>query len=237
MAATFIARALLAGGLCLLAPPSFASIVIATTRVVYPADAEDVAVRLTNQRAAPALVEAWVEGDGSRDAPFAITPPLFRIEPGKGQALRVHRLPGTVFPRDRESLYWLNVLDIPADAPATHGGNVLKMAVRSRLKMFVRPPGLQGRADRAPERVRWRLVGDALRIDNPTPFHVTVAHVRIDGHAVHGAMVSPFGHAVVPLDDARVRWLHAQGRLSFGAINDAGGVVERDATLDRDGAS
>lgn len=235
MVSTFLARVLLACGLCLLASPTFASIVIAATRVVYPADAADVTVRLTNRRATPALVEAWVEGPASREVPFAITPPLFRIEPGKGQALRVHRLPGAAFSRDRESLFWLNVLDIPADAPSTHGGNVLKMAVRSRLKLFVRPPGLQGRADRAPERVAWRLVGGALRIDNPTPFHVTVAHVRIDGHALRGAMVSPFGHLVLPLDDAHARSLRSQGRLTFGAINDAGGVEERDASLVRDG--
>lgn len=223
-------RALLAGGLCLLATPAFASIVLATTRVVYPADADDVTVRLTNQRATPALVEAWVEA-GDRDVPFEITPPLFRLEPGKGQALRVHRLPGVEFPRDRESLYWLNVLDVPADAPGSHGGNLLKLAVRTRLKLFVRPPGLPGRADRAPERITWRLVDDALRIDNPTPYHVTVAHVRIDGHALRAAMVPPFGHVELRLDDARMRSLRSQGRFAFGAINDAGGVVERDAAL------
>jgi chaperone protein EcpD len=161
------------------ATPARASVVVSNTRVVYPADAREVTVRLTNQRATPVLVEAWIEpGNAAPDAtepgatvPFAITPPLLRMEPGKGQALRVHRLPSQL-PADRETLFWLNVLDLPADPPDAVVANVLKMAVRSRIKLFVRPAGLPGTANRAPERVAWRLVdgvagaSPALRLDN-----------------------------------------------------------------------
>jgi len=213
--------------------PVQASIVVATTRVVYPAEATDVTVRLTNQRATPALVEAWIEAD-HEDArvPFAITPPLFRIEAGRGQALRLRRLPDAVFPTDRESLYWLNVLDVPPDVPQAEGGNVLKMAVRTRLKVFVRPSGLPGRADRAASRLTWSRVGETLRIDNPTPFHVTVAHVRITGgERVRGTMVAPFSHATLAVDAVDMPAWRIGARVEFGAINDAGGIDVRTAPL------
>lgn len=228
-----IACGALACATCLCASPANAGIVIASTRVVYPADAADVTVRLTNQRATPALVEAWIESaDGHARAPFAITPPLFRIEAGRGQALRLRRLPDAVFPTDRESLYWLNVLDVPPDAPEVAGGNVLKMAVRTRLKVFVRPPGLRGRADRAPLRLAWTRIGDALRIDNPTPFHVTIAHVRITGgEPVRGTMVVPFGRATLALDAVHMPAWRIAARVEFGAINDAGGIDVRTAPL------
>jgi P pilus assembly chaperone PapD len=226
-------RVAIACVVCSCVAPAKAGIVIASTRVVYPAEAADVTVRLTNQRATPALVEAWIESDdGNAPAPFAMTPPLFRIEAGRGQALRLRRLPDAAFPTDRESLYWLNVLDVPPDAPEVGGGNVLKMAVRTRLKVFVRPPGLAGRADRAALRLAWSRVGDALRIDNPTPFHVTIAHVRITGgEPVRGTMVAPFGHATLALDAVHMPAWRIGARVEFGAINDAGGIDVRTAPL------
>ena len=228
-----IARAVLACVACACVVPANASIVVATTRVVYPADAADVTVRLTNQRATPALVEAWIEStDADARAPFAVTPPLFRIEAGRGQALRLRRLPEAAFPADRESVVWLNVLDVPPDAPKVEGGNVLKMAVRTRLKVFVRPPGLPGRADRAASKLTWTRVGDGLRIDNPTPFHVTIAHVRVTGaERVRGTMVAPFGHATLALDAVDMPAWRMPSRVEFGAINDAGGIDVRTAPL------
>jgi len=228
-----LARIVLACVACSCVAPAKAGIVVASTRVVYPAEAADVTVRLTNSRATPALVEAWIEpGDGNARAPFAITPPLFRVEAGRGQALRLRRLPDAAFPTDRESLYWLNVLDVPPDAPKAGGGNVLKMAVRTRLKVFVRPAGLKGRADRAASRLSWTRDGDGLRIGNPTPFHVTIAHVRITGgEQVRGTMVAPFGHATLTLDPVHMPAWRIAARVEFGAINDAGGIDVRIAPL------
>jgi len=249
LACPLLACPLLMWMLSCVALPVHASVVVSGTRVIYPADARDVTVRLTNRRPVPALVEAWIERDGTHPArdvvPFAMTPPLFRLDPGKGQALRIHRLPAAL-PSDRESLFWLNVLDVPADAPTVVDGNALKMAVRSRLKVFVRPSGLPGTADRAPERLAWRLVeGEStLRIDNPTPFFVTVARVVIGDGAMdfRGGMVPPFGHVALSLDapriaggegDVRLRVdaLRAAGRVGFHAVNDAGGVVVHSARL------
>ena len=244
-----MARALLACAL-LFSFPMHASVVISSTRVIYPADAHDITVRLTNRRPVPALVEAWIEHDGPHatpDAvPFAITPPLFRLEAGKGQALRVHRLPAAL-PSDRESLFWLNVLDVPAEASKAVDGTTLKMAVRSRLKLFVRPPGLPGSANRAPGRLAWQLVEEGglpvLRIDNPTPFHVTISRVVIgDALDFRGEMVGPFSQLSLSLDapdlagtavDARVRAeaLRAAGRVGFHAVDDAGGIVPHTARL------
>ncbi|UHQ19465.1 molecular chaperone [Lysobacter sp. KIS68-7] len=227
-----------------------ASVVVSSTRVIYPADAQDITVRLTNRRPVPALVEAWIEHDGAHATsgvvPFAITPPLFRLDAGKGQALRVHRLPAPLS-SDRESLFWLNVLDVPADAPRVVDGTALKMAVRSKLKLFVRPPGLAGSANRAPGRLTWRLVEDdgvpELRIDNPTPFHVTISRVLVGGALdFRGDMVAPFGQLALSLEavnlagaaiEARVRAdaLRAAGRVEFHSVDDAGGLVPHTARV------
>lgn len=49
-------------------------------------------------------------------------------------------LPNTL-PQDRESLFYLNVIDIPPDNPA-RSGNLLKLAMQNRIKLFYRPQGI-----------------------------------------------------------------------------------------------
>lgn len=103
---------------CLVSPPLAANVVIANTRVVFPADQSEVTVKLSNVGSTPSLVQAWVD-DGRPQArvqdlqvPFDVMPAMFRLDAGKGQSLRLFH-GGEAMPADRESLYWLNVLDVP----------------------------------------------------------------------------------------------------------------------------
>jgi outer membrane usher protein len=184
-----------------------ASVVVSATRVVHDGDARDVGVRMTNKRAGPALVEVWVEradvtAQGQPPA-FVPTPSLFRIESGRGQVVRLQRTQAPL-PADRESLFWLHVLDVPPNPVGPADGR-MKIAVRSRLKLFHRPERLPGSAAKAPDRLRWVLQvtetgTPALRIDNPTPYHVTIASIGEDALEMRGEMVAPFGELVLPLD-------------------------------------
>lgn len=108
---------------CLFSATVNANVVIATTRVIYPADEAEVTVSLSNSGQHPSLVQVWID-EGRADVPveqlqvpFSLTPALFRLEPGKGQVLRLFQTQHD-FAQDRESLYWLNVLDIPPKARA-----------------------------------------------------------------------------------------------------------------------
>jgi chaperone protein EcpD len=104
--------------LAMAAPGAFASVVLAGTRVIYPEKEREVTLKLTNEGTSPALVQAWVD-DGNANAtpdeaksPFTLVPPLFRLDPKKGQTLRIIYLREPL-PSDRESLFWLNVLEVP----------------------------------------------------------------------------------------------------------------------------
>ncbi|ELN4703365.1 fimbria/pilus periplasmic chaperone, partial [Escherichia coli] len=77
------------------AMPASASVIVTGTRVIYPADAREKSVQLTNQDAFPNVVQAWVDVNNPQstpetaDAPFMITPPMFRMEPKAGQTMRL----------------------------------------------------------------------------------------------------------------------------------------------------
>lgn len=107
--------------LSLQALPSHAGVIIHGTRVVYHAEQQEVIVRLENKGSRPALVQSWLDaGDrlstpANAQAPFTLSPPIFRIEPHQQQALRL-RYSGDPIPTDRESLFWLNVLEVPPTA-------------------------------------------------------------------------------------------------------------------------
>ena len=85
-----------------------ADIVISGTRIVYTQSSKDVVVNLDNHGTKPLLVQTWL--DDGRDGvnpqelklPFIITPPVSRIDPKKGQSVRI-TYTGTPLPQDRES--------------------------------------------------------------------------------------------------------------------------------------
>jgi chaperone protein EcpD len=201
--------------LCLYVPGADASVVIGGTRVVFPAGQGEVTVRLSNTAAHPALVEAWID-DGdvqstpeTASTPFLITPPLFRMEANKDQSLRILYVAGAKpLPTDRESLFWLNVLEIPPKPTGEAADrNTLQFAIRSRLKLFYRPATLPGDALNAPDQLTFKAVSDgdgaALEVHNPTPYYITISKLSFgaSGKPIPGAegMVAPFGNLRLPL--------------------------------------
>lgn len=238
------APAIVAAALALpLASPAFAGLVVDGTRVIYPARDRQVTVQIRNEGASPVLVQNWID-DGRRDAepeaidvPFVITPPIARVEAGNGQALRI-AFTGATLPDDRESAFWLNVLEIPAKpadgAPRSH----LQFAFRSRLKLFYRPADLPGSANAAASRLAWSLVprddapGQALRIANPTPYYVSLASISVGSEARHIAnppMVAPFDTVTVPVPGPDRG--PAGTTVHYESINDFGAVTPADASL------
>jgi chaperone protein EcpD len=161
-----------------------AGIQLAATRVIYPAGKREVTLAVTSKDPAPRLIQSWIENDDadapSANVPFIILPPIFRLNPDKGQTLRIIHTGGAV-PQDRESVFWLNVLEIP---PKPSGkADHIQLTVRSRLKLFYRPAGLAGSPKAAVTQLRWRLVqnnqGYALECENPSAFTVSFNHVGL----------------------------------------------------------
>jgi chaperone protein EcpD len=223
--------------LCLFVPGAHASVVIGGTRVVFPASQGEVTVRLSNDAAHPALVEAWID-DGNvqstpetADTPFLITPPLFRMEANKEQSLRILYVAGTKsLPTDRESLFWLNVLEIPPKPTGEAADkNTLQCAIRSRLKLFYRPATLPGDPLKAPDQLTFKAVSDgegvALEVHNPTSYYITISKLSLGNvaNAVAGAegMVAPFGDRRLPLK-GHVHPPVAGTAVHFTTINDYG---------------
>ncbi|MBF4180638.1 fimbrial biogenesis chaperone, partial [Lelliottia nimipressuralis] len=94
--------------LSLMPAPAHAGLTVGGTRVVFFGNKKEVPLTVTNsQNSSVYLIRSWVESnDKAVAAPFIITPPLFRIDPGQENALRIAQSSNTL-PQDKESLFWV----------------------------------------------------------------------------------------------------------------------------------
>uniref|UniRef100_UPI0030D76C60 fimbrial biogenesis chaperone n=2 Tax=Pseudomonas sp. JAI120 TaxID=2723063 RepID=UPI0030D76C60 len=191
-----------------------ASVVINSTRIVYLQDDKEVSIRLHSKNQAPVLIQAWLDNGDEYStpdlatAPFILTPPIFRMEPGKQQVVRL-AYTGEALPSAQESLFWFNVLEVPSRSHGGQPGDQLQFAFHSRIKLFWRPSNLPYGVEAAPGKLLWRSVsteqGLALEVLNPTPYHVTFErievrvagrrHVREPAASSAENMVTPGGRA------------------------------------------
>ena len=185
-----------------------ADIVISGTRIIYPQSSKDVVVNLDNHGTKPLLVQTWL--DDGRDGvnpeelklPFIITPPVSRIDPKKGQSVRI-TYTGTPLPQDRESLFWFNVLEIPPKSKAANKEKILtSFSWHSErvLNSFTDQSRLKGSAGEAAEHLTWdaEKEGNAVKLvaHNNSPYNVSVSAVTIKAsqktYGVDHKAVPPF---------------------------------------------
>jgi chaperone protein EcpD len=243
-ASRVISAVLLATAFCTAALQATAGVVVNGTRVVYPADKREVTVSMRNTGENPSLVQAWLDaGDphskpGESKVPFVLTPPLFRLDPTKVQSLRLVYTHDSL-PVDRESLFWLNVLDVPPRAAVnTELPNQLELAFRHRMKVFFRPAGLTSSAADAPGRLTWKALFSAgkligIQASNPTAYHVSLTQIsaRIAGHTTVAKvdMVDPFASRTFELPEP-VIVPSGPVAIEYWFINDYGGNVSATAS-------
>jgi chaperone protein EcpD len=224
----------------LVASQACAEVVISGTRVVFPGNEREVTVKITNEGKAPALVQAWLDkGDPNAspdniDVPFTMTPAMFRMEPGKGQTLRLI-YSGEPLPADKESLFWLNVLEVPPKAAPGDDRNKIQIAFRSRIKVMFRPEGLAGSASTAPKQLNWRIVETggtyALQASNPTPYVVNLGSVTLNtaGHKHDAGMGYVLPGATQQFPIKKLGALPPSGvKVMFGSIDDWGATTDNE---------
>lgn len=210
-------------------PASQAALTINATRIVFDGDKRNTSVVISNPSDRPFAVQTWVNTEADDTVtvvPFAPSPPLFRLNPGKEQQVQINGLPHDL-PSDRESLFYFNVQEIPQADPSQ--GNVLNIALRTRIKLFYRPALLTDNPIARLKDLQWsvrQIAGKAeLTAMNPTPFHVSFIRLDVSGggsteKVKEVAMLGPFSSRHYELSETKA----VPGlQVVFSAINDYGG--------------
>lgn len=161
-----------------LASTAWCQLKIEGTRLIYLGSAKEANINVVNRSGLDTVVQSWVSSpDEGRDTPFAVVQPLTLI-PANGQQLLRVLYAGQGLPEDKESMFWLNILEIPRKPEQA---DTLQFAIRQRLKLFYRPAGLPGSASAAADGLQWRTPQPGrIEVHNPSAFHVSLVDLRLD---------------------------------------------------------
>ncbi|EHO0178198.1 fimbria/pilus periplasmic chaperone [Salmonella enterica] len=211
-------------GLSLLGSPVVhAAVNVDRTRIVMGGEDKSLAITLSNQsKTQPYLAQSWVDdASGNRSESYLLAlPPLQRIDAGKKTQVRIMALPAVAsLARDRETLFYFNVREIP---PKSDKENVLQIALQSRLKLFYRPEGIKKKAnERVEEKVTITRQNGKLVLKNPTPYYITLGYLGRDNKGsfpgFDSVMLAPFSS-----QDFTAKW--EGDTLRVGYIDDFGGL-------------
>ena len=220
---------------------SYASVIINGTRIIYNKKSKSKVIQLVNENKWPALVQVWLDNGDPNElpedikTPFAITPPIFKMLPNAGQNLRLTYL-GYILPKDREAIFYLNVLEIPPEKEDVieSNKNTMQIAIRSRIKLFFRPTDI-GMPDLLNERLIFSLnktaKGNMLLIKNNSPWYITFQDVFIHdksrGIKLEGKMVAPYSDITIGMSNECIN----AKKIGYSVINDYGGLDTYESNL------
>lgn len=233
----------------LLIPAAHAKIYLGVTRLIVNAKDKEATLRVSNEGRAPVLLQVWVDTGNIEVAPekistpFIVAPPILRLEGKRSQRLRVlFAGSGAPLPGDRESVFWLNVLEIPPKV-SNSTASQMQMAFRTRIKLFYRPQSLQNiSTSHIQDQLSFSLIkqanGSQLLVSNPTPFHLTLLEMSLgrDKNQITATVV-PENGMIAPKGQADFSMGQTQGAVNTGikvfysVLDDFGTVIPAEQTL------
>ncbi|WP_246104008.1 fimbrial chaperone [Yersinia kristensenii] len=206
---------------------SHAAFVLNGTRFIFNGDKKAITVEVDNQGPTTYGGQVWIDSQGGDDAAnvnFMPAPTFFTVDGGKKQVIRILGLNLAELPQDRESLFWINVQEIP---PAPTGeGNKLAVAINTRVKLIYRPASLiAGRVD-AEKTLQLKKSSGYLMLKNPTPYYLAISSVQLNGKKIELKKEDDRNIATLkPMSEVTIKTpLDSSGELILNAINDQGGI-------------
>jgi len=208
------------------------------TRLIINESVNETTFTVYNTGAKPSLMKLWSDKNNILERPeeikmpFTILPAIFRIEGRTSRGVRLQYVgKNGELPTDRESVFWLNVLEIPPVSTKKEHEDVLQVAFRTRIKLFWRPVALK---DYTPAQGIKKMVtgivpcgvNTCLELKNNSVVHLTLTNIQFkNGIQIedlpNDGMLSPFSTIKIALpsgamksDVKSISWID-----DYGVIN------------------
>ncbi|HEI8864692.1 TPA: fimbria/pilus periplasmic chaperone [Serratia odorifera] len=207
-----------------------AALTLDRTRVIYNADQKSISLNIYNDnKKLPFLAQAWIEDSENRKvtSPLVVMPPLQRVNAGERSLVRIAKSQATAsLPADRETLFYFNLREIP---PRPEKSNVMQIALQSQIKLFYRPAALVAEKNVVwQDKLVFNKLASGLRIENPTPYYVTLSSMKRKTRKEGGGEIRGFKPTMIAPKSSVSVTLETQLPDSFVVtyINDYGGQPE-----------
>lgn len=214
-------KSLIIGLLSLYCASAFAAIQIESSRVIYSGEYKSASLTLHNASEKNYIVQTWLDEDSNKPGKeMVVTPPVLKVKADQSAVLRFI-YSGKGLPTDRESLYWINVQEIP---PRASEPNVMQLAIRTRLKLFYRPVGLNVKLEDQIRHLKFIKKSDALVVKNDGPLHISLSQLIIQPPKskelkLTAPMISPF-------ESETIMFPKGSRIVGLTYINDYGGIAD-----------
>ncbi|HIE0660805.1 MULTISPECIES: fimbrial biogenesis chaperone [unclassified Providencia] len=218
----------------------FAGISLDSTRLIFSNTdkGQTIGVTSSQQSTVPYLVKAQVLDDikgNNTQTPFSVSPSLFRLEIGATNQLRIIKTGDQILPHDKESLFYLRVMALPARHPGNEPSqsdsqSAVVVSTGSIIKLFYRPKNFEISQQQAMSSLKFSRQGQSLTVSNPSPYFITLSSLHVGENNIHlsleaqNTMIPPFGSVVYPN-------VNTANKITWQAINDHGGVEKFYASI------
>ncbi len=219
---------------------SLGTIQVNTTRVIFDESENEQTVEVNNIGKKTALVQVWLSQDDAndkiKDTGFIITQPMFKIKSEKSKVIRII---GTdeiknIYPKDRETMLWINFLDIPPENE--NGANSLNIAVHTKMKFFYVPEKIDVTRSEASERLSWRIERTGkekyLIAKNNSPIYVSLGKLALKNDMaiqLDSNVVEPFGETKYKIKNDLFNGKNLIVEYSY--IDDLGAYISKEINL------
>ncbi|HFQ5384004.1 fimbria/pilus periplasmic chaperone [Vibrio vulnificus] len=153
---------------------AFAALALDATRYVYKGNEPFLTAIVNNQSDKDFGAQVWVDNIAEKDTrpTFIATPSFFKVKGNGSQVFRIMKVTDQM-PKDKESIYWLNLQEIPQK----NKGNGLAIAIRTRVKVIYRPEAILGHRDNAESNIKVENLPGEKWLVNTTPYIFTIGSV------------------------------------------------------------
>lgn len=199
---------------------AYSGVIVGGTRVIYNEGVKDSSIDIENPDEIAYLIQSWVDDEnGEPQSIFSVTPPLFKLPRESTNTLRIF-LTEDVLPNNRESLFWLNIKNIPS---VKFQENSLQIAFRTQMKLIYRPISLKSvDFNQEQEKIIWSKSGNKIIVKNPTPYYINFQRISFNEKALKNvSYIAPFSTVEFNTESSS-----KHGIIKWELINDFGATTK-----------
>jgi P pilus assembly chaperone PapD len=209
-------KSIVIGLLSVLSCYSFAGIMANSSRVIYNEGVNQKSVILVNTNPYSIFTQTWVDnGEANPDfksSPFVVVPTMFTLKPEEIKGINII-YNEMELPKDRESVFWLNLYEIPAVPRNDLKQDYLNLAMNTQIKIFYRPKKLNKLdLNTVQKELKFNWVKNSqellLNIENPSPYYINIIGINLSNSTSHSKlnneienMISPFSNKSYRLEN------------------------------------
>lgn len=230
---------------CITLNSSQAGLLASASRVIFHENNNEKSLMLTNTNDYPIISQIWVDdgftGPEYPNVPFAIVPSALKLAPKEIKGIRI-LYNGMSLPKDRESMFWLNLYEIPSTKKDSIPNNYLTLAMNTQLKIFYRPKNLKTESiNHLQEKIQYQLLKDqekwVLKIKNPSPYFLNFTGLDISNEYSKSKITNELDNALAPFSEKSYQFENnnfiklEENRLQYNLIDDYGFAVHFNVNL------